>query len=61
MTTSDTARIFARKAARRRSQASLPIEQKLKRLVKLQEMAFLAAKKAGRPAKKPWGKRAVIG
>ena len=47
--------LFRRKALRRRDLAALPIEEKLKRVVKLQYMAAAIGKQAGRAYRIPWG------
>ena len=47
---------FRKKAERRRELAALPIEEKLKRLVKLQCIAYSIGKQSGRPARAPWGR-----
>ncbi|MBA3993623.1 MAG: hypothetical protein C0469_08855 [Cyanobacteria bacterium DS2.3.42] len=44
-----------KKAERRRELANLPIEEKLKRLVKLQKVAYSVGMQAGRHPRKPWG------
>jgi len=49
---------FRQKAERRRDLAKLPIEEKLKKLVKLQAIAFTIGRQAGREPRKPWGMRA---
>ena len=46
--------IFSQKASRRKRIASLPIEEKIEILVKLQQMAFEVAKAQGRESKRPW-------
>lgn len=45
---------FAAKKVRRSKLASLPIEEKVKILIELQQMASKAAEAGGRPSKKPW-------
>lgn len=45
---------YRQKAARRRELASLPIESKLKRLVKLQQVAYTIARQVGRESRRPW-------
>lgn len=46
---------FLKKKERRRQLAQLPIEEKLKKLVKLQSMAYAVGRDRGRNARKPWG------
>ncbi len=46
---------FRHKAERRRELAKLPIEEKLKRLVKLQAIAYTIGQQVGRQPRKPWG------
>jgi hypothetical protein len=46
---------FLKKASRRRELAKLPIEEKLKRLVKLQGVAYTIGRQAGRQTRRPWG------
>jgi hypothetical protein len=45
---------FERKAAQRRELARLPIEEKLRRLVRPQKRAYAIGLAAGRQPKKPW-------
>jgi hypothetical protein len=46
--------VYRQKAARRRELASLPIEEKLKRLVRLQQIAYTVARQVGRECRRPW-------
>jgi hypothetical protein len=46
--------IFRRKAASRRISATQPIEEKIKTLVKIQQMTSAVARAAGRDSKQPW-------
>jgi hypothetical protein len=46
--------LFARKELRRRDLAALPIEEKIKMLVKLQHMANAVRHQSGRKYRKPW-------
>lgn len=39
----------------RKEQAALPIEEKVKILIKLQHIAYQIAQQVGRPCRKPWG------
>ncbi|HEY9787852.1 MAG TPA: hypothetical protein V6D17_20865 [Candidatus Obscuribacterales bacterium] len=48
---------FRKKASRRRDLAKLPIEEKLRRLVKLQAVAYTIGQRAGRDCHPPWGKK----
>jgi hypothetical protein len=48
------AKLFSAKESRRRELATLPIEQKIEILVKLQHLASNVGRHAGRPYKKPW-------
>ncbi|MBA3856000.1 MAG: hypothetical protein C0507_03730 [Cyanobacteria bacterium PR.3.49] len=51
---------FLKKAEHRRFLANLPIEEKLRRLVKLQGIAYAIGKSAGRTVRAPWGKQKPI-
>ncbi len=46
--------LFRAKRERRRALAALPVEEKYKILLRLQELAGELAKAAGRPPRKPW-------
>jgi hypothetical protein len=46
--------VFRKKAARRRVLASLPMEEKLRMLVKMQQRAYVIGCAAGREPRKPW-------
>lgn len=46
--------LFVHKESRRRDLAALPIEEKIKILVKLQHMANAVGCQAGRDYRKPW-------
>lgn len=45
---------YAKKAARRKAVALLPIEEKLRRLIKLQARTYATAIRNGRKARRPW-------
>lgn len=49
---------FRQKAERRRELARLPVEEKLKRLIKLQAIAYNVGRQAGRQPRHPWGNEA---
>lgn len=46
---------FLKKLEHRRKLAKLPIEEKLKKLVKLQSLAYTIGTQQGRAPRKPWG------
>ena len=46
--------LFARKRARRRELAALPVEEKFAILLRLQQLASEVAQAAGRSARTPW-------
>ena len=46
---------FRQKAEHRRCLAGLSFEEKLKRLVKLQAIAYTIGRQVGRKPRKPWG------
>jgi hypothetical protein len=47
-------KLFLAKESRRRELATLPIEQKIEILVKLQHIASNVGRQVGRPYQKPW-------
>lgn len=51
---------FRKKAERRRALAKLSIEEKLKRLVQLQRVAYTIGLQSGRKPRKPWGTTKTI-
>lgn len=46
-----------KKAERRKELAKLPFEEKLKRLVKLQKVAYSVSSQVGRKKRRPWGEQ----
>jgi hypothetical protein len=46
--------LFRGKESRRRDLAALPIEEKIKILIKLQHIASAVGRQAGREYRKPW-------
>lgn len=49
-----TEELFAKKEARRRELAELPMEEKLQAVVKLQQIATTIGRNVGRETRKPW-------
>lgn len=47
-------KVFASKARRRRWLAALPVEEKYRRFLQLQRMAYAIKRAAGKPAPAPW-------
>lgn len=50
----ETQKLFLSKSARRAALAALPIEEKIKLLVELQQLASEITDSTGRVSKKPW-------